>query len=72
MTDESPEYLEHEVEIRALAELLNTVAEGTGANGGRIIGALTMLLAIWLDQAPERIRNEIRARVVAVLKGHIE
>lgn len=68
----SPEYREHEAEIEALAEILNTVAEGTGAGGGVIVGALTMMLALWLDQAPESARNEIRARVVNVLKGHVD
>ncbi len=67
----SPEYREHEAEIEALAELLNFTAESTGAGGGVIIGALTMMLAVWLDQAPEAVRDEIRARVVVVLKGHI-
>lgn len=68
ITDE-PGYLQHEAEIEELATILNAVAEGTGANGGVIIGALTMLLALWLDQAPDNVANEIRNRVVAVLKG---
>lgn len=68
----SPQYLEHEAEIEELATILNTVAEGTGASGGCVIGALTMLLALWLDQAPDDVANEIRARVVSVLKGHVD
>lgn len=65
----SPEYQAHEAEIESLAQLLNITAESTGANGGVIIGALTMLLAIWLDHAPENVRNEIREKVVKVLQG---
>jgi len=72
VTFNSPEYREYEAEIEALAEILNTLAEGTGAGGGIIIGALTLMLAIRLDDAPENIRNEVRSRVVAVLKGHAD
>lgn len=66
---DEPGYLQHEQEIEELATILNAVAEGTGVGGGVIIGALTMLLALWLDQAPDNVANEIRDRVVAVLKG---
>lgn len=69
---DEPGYLQHEQEIEELATILNAIAEGTGAGGGVIIGALTMLLALWLDEAPTSVANEIRARVVSVLKGHVD
>lgn len=72
VTFNSPEYRKHEAEIEQLAQLLNMTAESTGAGGGTIIGALTMMLAIWLDHSPEEVRDEIRARVVSVLKGHVD
>jgi len=72
VTFNSPEYLEHEAEIEQLAQFLNAAAESTGAGGGVIIGALTMMLAIWLDHSPEKVRDEIRARVVSVLRGHLD
>lgn len=72
VTFDSPEHREHEAEIEQLAQFLNLAAESTGAGGGTIIGALTMLLALWLDEAPASVSNEIRDRVVNVLKGHID
>jgi hypothetical protein len=67
----SPGYPGHEVEIESLAVLLNETVESVGAGGGVIIGALTMVLAVWLDRAPEPVANEIRRRVVSVLEGKI-
>lgn len=56
-------------EIEALASRFDEVAEETGAAGGPLIAAMTLVLAVWLDRAPPNVRNEIRDRVVNVLAG---
>ena len=72
MMFESPERLERVSDIEDLARLLNDAIEDTDVSGGVAIGALTMLLAVWLDRAPDDVANEIRERVVSVLKGKID
>lgn len=55
--------------VEAMATILNFTAEASGAGGGCIIAALTMLLAVRLDEAPASARDEIRRRVVRVIEG---
>ncbi|HMH95669.1 MAG TPA: hypothetical protein VK577_03700 [Bradyrhizobium sp.] len=68
----SPEYEEAVSEIDELAMFLYEEIEETGAGNGTIIGALTLLLAVCLDRSPDKTANEVRARVVSVLKGKID
>jgi len=56
-------------EVEAVASVLNDAAEESGAAGGVLIAALTLLLAVWLDRVPANMRNEIRERVVRVIEG---
>ena len=55
-------------QIDALAqELMDGLPRNV--SGGCIIAALTLTLAVWLEAAPEGVREEIRRRCISVLSG---